>query len=368
MKVVIIIPTYNERENIKSVIQKIHETTLDIPSKYKIEVLIVDDHSPDGTGDEVRSLMKKYPFVSMISGEKKGLGMAYVRGMNYAVYKKDADILFEMDADLSHDPALIPVFLETIDNGADFVIGCRYMKGGSIPKEWPLHRKILSVVGNLIVRWGLFIPSIRDWTSGYRAIRAKVFRSVGQGLSKYPGYAFQVASLHRVYQHKFVIAEVPLVFVDRSWGKSKIIPPDYIYNVLTYVFANSTMWRYLVVGVIGFLIQATIANTLVSYHLFPGIAVVVGAEMSIISNFFLNNHWTFSQKKLSGKRRLLKRFTAFNVASIGSIVIQGFIVSLGVLTFGRSAWFIFMIAGIILFVIPYSFFIYNRFIWRTHEH
>ncbi len=368
MKAVIILPTYNERENIGKVLKKISEAANNLPQKYQVETLVVDDHSPDGTAEEVRKFMKTYPGLTLISGEKKGLGMAYVRGMNYAVYKMKADVVFEMDADLSHDPNLIPHFLKEIDEGSDFVIGSRYIRGGSIPQEWAFHRKIFSFFGNLIVRFGLFIPSIHDWTSGYRAIRASVFQTVGGGLSKFPGYAFQVAFLHRVHQHKFVVTEIPLVFIDRSWGKSKIIPPDYIYNVLLYVFSYSTMWRYLVVGGIGFSIQAAVAHLLVRMRLFPGAAVTIAAEIAIISNFILNNGWTFRQKKLSGRRRILKRFTAFNIASLGSILIQGAIVSLGVILFGHSSWFIFMILAIIFFVIPYSFFVYNRYIWRTHEH
>ena len=366
MKIVIVLPTYNERQNIKELIPKIASVATKLHPKHLLEVLVVDDHSPDGTAQEVSQLCSKFPFLSLLSGEKKGLGMAYVRGMNYALNKMQADVMFEMDADFSHDADKIPDFIREIEKGADFVIGSRYIKGGSIPKEWAYHRKVFSVIGNLIVRYGLFIPSIHEWTNGYRAFRANVFKAVGEGLSRYPGYTFQVAFLHRVYLAKCVIKEIPLVFIDRSWGESKIIPPDYIYNLLVYVLTHSSPIRFIVVGGVGFLIQLLIASVLVSLHLFPGIAVVVGAEVAILSNFILNNSWTFAHKKLSGKR-LIKRFSAFNIAGIGSIVIQGVVVSLGVLFFGRSSWLLFTIFSIIFIVIPYSFFIYNRFIWRTHE-
>lgn len=366
MKVVLIIPTYNERENIKQLIEKIFLAT-QRQASYNVEILIVDDRSPDGTAEEVKKLQKTYPKVFLITGEKKGLGMAYVRGMNYAANIVKADIMFEIDADLSHDPKLIPVFLKSIENGADFVIGSRYIPGGAIPKEWAPHRKIFSIVGNLIVRFGLFVPAIHDWTSGYRALRTSVYKTVGEGLSRYPGYTFQVAFLHRVYLAKCVITEVPLVFVDRSWGKSKIIPPDYIYNVILYVITHSALIRFIIVGGLGFLVQLLTASLLVALHIFPGIAISLGAELAIISNFILNNNWTFAHKKLSGRRKLLKRFLAFNAAGIGSIIIQGTIVSLGVIILGRSYWLIISILTIVFLIIPYSFFIYNKFIWRQEK-
>lgn len=367
MKIVIVLPTYNERQNISKLIPKIASVAAAIRPKHSLEVLVVDDRSPDGTAEEVRRLSAKYSFLSLLTGEKKGLGMAYVRGMNFALYKMKADVMFEMDADFSHDPAKIPEFIREIEKGADFVIGSRYIQGGSIPKEWAYHRKVFSVVGNLIVRYGLFIPSIHEWTNGYRAFRANVFRAVGEGLSRYPGYTFQVAFLHRVVLAKCVIREIPLVFIDRSWGESKIVPPDYIYNLIVYILTHSSLIRFIIVGGVGFLIQVVVASILVAVHIFPGIAVSIGAELAIISNFIFNNSWTFAHKKLTGKKKILKRFSAFNTAGIGSILTQGLVVSIGVVIFGRSSWFVLTVLTIIFLIIPYSFFIYNAYIWKTHE-
>ena len=113
-----------------------------------------------------------------MTGEKKGLGAAYVRGMRHAIDKQKAEVFFEMDADLSHDPFLIADFMKKIEEGNDLVIGSRYMKGGSIPSNWAFHRKLFSLFGNLIVRFGLMMPGLKEWTSGYRAIRVEVFETI----------------------------------------------------------------------------------------------------------------------------------------------------------------------------------------------
>ncbi len=367
MKIVVILPTYNERENIKKVIYELKGVFQSLSKKYEISVLVVDDRSPDGTGEIVASLAKKDPKIYLLNGEKRGLGAAYVRGINYAIEKMSADVVFEMDADLSHDPKLIPQFLKEIDDGSDFVIGSRYILGGSIPQNWGVSRKIYSTVANLFVRFGLMTPSIHDWTSGYRAIRTRVFKTIGTGLSRFPGYTFQVVVLHRTHQAHFVISEIPLQFVDRSWGKSKIIPPEYIASVVAYVLLHSTFIRYLSVGVGGFVLQTLVSHILVSLDVFPGVAVAFGAEASIIFNFFTNNTWTFSHKKVSGKRNMAKKFLTFQISSFGAVVIQSAVVSLATLELGEQVWFIAMVLSIIFLVIPYNFFIYNRFIWKTHE-
>lgn len=367
MNVVIVLPTYNERENLKKLIPRIEKVFASLSDKYNPSILVVDDNSPDGTAEVVKKLASQWKNIYLLSGKKKGLGAAYVRGIEYAMEKLSADILFEMDSDLSHDPKLIPKFLREIEKGNDFVIGSRYIPGGAIPENWAFHRKLFSIIGNFIVRYGLMIPSIHEWTNGYRAFRKEVYHKISPGLSKFPGYTFQVATLHRVYQAGFKIKEIPIKFVDRSWGESKIIPPEYIYNVIRYIFLNSTFIRYLIVGGIGFGLQTVIAYLLVKINMFAGLAVTIGAEVAIISNFILNNLWTFSHKSLSGKKKVAIKFVAFQLTSIGAIIIQGATVSILTLIFGEQIWFWAMMGSIIFLVIPYNFFIYNRFIWRRKQ-
>lgn len=378
--VVIILPTYNEHENIASLIVAIKDVVKTIKG-FRFSILVVDDNSPDGTADIVESLMKKHSNVFLLQGKKKGLGAAYIRGMTYAIEEEHADVVIEMDADWSHDPKLLVSFLSKINKRADFVIGSRYIRNGSIPENWGIHRKIFSLVGNGIVRFGLGKLKIHDWTSGYRAIRSKVFNKVHRGLNKYAGYTFQVAFLNRANMEGFTIVEVPLQFIDRKYGNSKIVPFEYIKNVLWYVFHHSILLKYLVVGVIGFIVQTLVAKGLIEFRpiinrishfsfvdeSFAGVAVGIGAFCAIVANFFGNNLWTFSHKRLSGIRTLFRKFTHFLATSVGAVVIQVVVVGIGVKFFGEDAWFILMIFAIGFLVIPYNFFVYNRFIWKTHE-
>ena len=140
MKVVIILPTYNERGNIVALLASLQGQFGRL--HHDMHVLVVDDNSPDGTADLVREAMRQYPNVHLITGEKAGLGAAYIRGMQHALNELHADVVFEMDADFSHDPADVPRLLAELENSADFVIGSRHVKGGSIPAEWSLLRKL----------------------------------------------------------------------------------------------------------------------------------------------------------------------------------------------------------------------------------
>lgn len=366
-KIVIILPTYNERDNIKQLIAEIEESFTKLKG-YHNSILVVDDNSPDKTAEVVKEESKKNNKISIISGKKTGLGRAYVRGMRYAIRKMNADILFEMDADLSHDPALIPLFIAQIEKGADFVIGSRYIKGGSIPKEWGIDRKIYSIIGNLIVRFGLMILRIRDWTSGYRAFKKEVFLETGGQLDKYVGYTFQVAFLHRTVQKGFKTAEIPLNFIDRIYGSSKIIPSDYIKNVIIYIIQNSSFLRFLIVGGVGFILQTIIARTLIYSQIHPGIAVGIGAEAAILSNFTFNQLWTFAHKKIKGLRKITRKFVAFNTAALGAILIQSIVVSIGTHLYGVEHWFSSMVIAIIIFVVPYSYFMYHKVIWKEKKY
>lgn len=362
-KIVVILPTYNEKNNIEELVKEIQFVFKKL-IKYDCHILVVDDNSPDNTALIIEQLLNKNKQIHLLTGSKKGLGFAYVRGMRHAINNLKAEIIFEMDADFSHDPKLIPLFVKEIEKGSDFVIGSRYIKGGSIPKNWGIERKFFSIFGNLIARFGMMILRVKDWTSGYRAFKREVFEKVGQNLDKYTGYTFQVAFLHRTIQAGFKISEVPLNFIDRKYGESKFLPLDYIINTLLYIFNNSSFIRYLIVGTVGFLIQTAIAKALISFKIHAGFSVTIGAEAAIISNFILNQFWTFSYKKIAGKKNLLKKFVQFNAASVISILIQGLVVTIGTTFFGQESWFIFMVLSIILFVIPYSYFVYHKIIWK----
>jgi dolichol-phosphate mannosyltransferase len=175
MKVVIVIPTYNERGNTERMIKALSKVFPQITA-FKMHVLYVDANSPDGTAEIIRTYQAKYPWLHLLVEEKKeGMGKAYAKGMTYAMKVLKADYLVEFDGDFQHRPTDIPRLMEKISQGYDYVIGSRYIHGGSIPAEWGFDRKFLSVVGNLVARVMLLLPSIHDVTGGFRVSKVKGF-------------------------------------------------------------------------------------------------------------------------------------------------------------------------------------------------
>ena len=376
MKVVIIIPTYNEKGNIERLIQILEEEIFPQIKNHSMNILIADDSSPDGTEAVVRELMKKWNNVDINVGEKHGLGAAYVRAMTYAIDKMGADVMFEMDADLSHDPKKIPAFLEKIDQGYDFVIGTRYSQGGSIPSNWGLSRKMFSVFGNLLVRFILLKFSIHDWTGGFRAIKKEVFLKEKEELNAFRGYTFQVSFLNKAVRDGFKIAEVPIAFTDRTLGKSKIAASEYIVDLLKYIITASIkeklfgpFGKFLVVGGIGFVLQAVILRVLVeSFNINPSISNLLGAVVAIFSNFNLNNLWTFRTEQFRGFGQYLwKMLNFYATSAIGVILIQTGIIFLGDNLIGRKYYFLYFVFGTGVLLI-YNFTVYRFIIWRKKPH
>ncbi len=368
MRIAVIIPTYNERENIVTLLDGL-ETSAKRIANHHVSFVVVDDTSPDGTGDIVLDYQKHHKDVFLVTGQKEGLGKALLHGMTYADSKLHADIMVQIDADLSHDPNVSPKFISAIDKGADFVVGSRYIKGGSIPNNWALYRKIYSVIGNAIVRFGLGYPKVHDWTGGYRAYKRRFYQEAKDELVKYRGYVFQIAYLHKSILGGARVTEVPIHFTDRRFGHSKIAPSEYIRDVLWYV-ASSRIKSILehpfvkvcVVGGIGFIINTVVLELFVFFGVHPGIGSAVGAEFAIVSNFTLNNAWTFRARKIEGSRRF-KKFLQFNTTSLGAIVIQAGTVTVGTLFFGLFTYRYFYILGVGIGLI-WNYIMYSRVIWK----
>lgn len=364
-KAAIILPTYNERENIVTLIPQIFSIVEEIDD-WHVAIVVVDDNSPDKTADVVTDFKKEYGDLHIVLNKKEGLGKAYIRGFSYAIEKINPDVIFEMDADWSHDPKLIPIFLKEIDEGADFVIGSRYIKGGSIPQDWGLHRKILSFFGNLVVKLGFMNLKIHDWTSGYRAIKANFIKETLPKLNDYNGYVFQVALLDLAYKRGLRISEIPLNFIDRTKGHSKINSLQYSLNTILYVFANSSFIKFCTVGVVGAFVDFGLSYLFIEkYKMLIWVSTLISAEAAIVSNFILNNFWSFSHKKIENKlSSYLKNFISFNFISGGSLIIQ--VLSLSILTIllPLKFWYIYKVLVIVFLIIPYSYFMYNYFIWK----
>ena len=214
MRTVIVLPTYNERENITSLLAAVREVSADI------EVLVVDDNSPDGTAELARQVGLELGGVTVFERpDKHGLGSAYRAGFE-RVLDEGCDVVISMDADLSHDPAVIPRMLELLDGGADAVIGSRYVPGGGTT-DWPVRRQLLSKWGNTYTRSVLGLPT-RDCTSGFRAYRSTALTAIEPGSTSAEGYAFLTELVRRLTRHGYAIAETPIIFRDRTLGKSKM--------------------------------------------------------------------------------------------------------------------------------------------------
>jgi len=214
MKVLIVIPTYNEKGNIKEIIEEIFQ----VDPHYHI--LVVDDNSPDKTAAIVKRLQKKYPNLNLIEREfREGLGPAYISGFHFAL-KKNFDYIIQMDADFSHDPQMIPVLVGLADNN-HWVIASRYAGGGKI-KGWKLKRLLLSWLGNTYTKVILGFQ-IKDWTSGFCCWPKKILTKINPKNANLPdGYAFQVTIKYRALEAGFKPIEVPIIFRERRRGKSKM--------------------------------------------------------------------------------------------------------------------------------------------------
>lgn len=214
-KTVVVIPTYNEKDNIFEMIDTISRLNPDI------DILVVDDNSPDGTGGIVESLKKENPNLDIMHRKKKeGLGPAYVEAFRYILHKKNYDYVLQMDADFSHSPKDIPRLLEAVKQ-YDVAIGSRYVKGGGVSNQWSALRKLISKTGNLYARviTGL---NIKDCTTGFKCYRKRILQSIDLNKIFLNGYGFQIQILYELNKKDFSIKEVPIFFEERIKGTSKM--------------------------------------------------------------------------------------------------------------------------------------------------
>lgn len=404
MKIVVITATYNEKGNIERLIDVIENEVFSKIINHEMFLLVADDNSPDGTGEIVKKLMKKWKNLDLNSGERKGLGAAYLRAMSFAIEKLEAEIVFEIDADLSHDPREIPNFIKKMEEGYDIVTGTRYSQGGSMPQNWPIQRKAFSIFGNLLVRIITFRFFIYDWTGGFRAIKKEVFLKEKDKLASFQGYTFQVAFLYKAILDGYKVGHVPIHFTDRTLGRSKIAPFEYIVNLLKYVileriYEMRRFVKFLIVGTSGFVTQIATQEVVVRSGVAYALALLVspdlaslseqreifalrdgigggfGAEAAIVSNFMFNNFWTFNDaRKLKEKSPFFIRLFKFNFTSIAAIFIQSFSIWFFVQLLGADLMIgdftiptrlVVVVPTIIFLVIPLNYLIYNKIIWKT---
>jgi dolichol-phosphate mannosyltransferase len=213
MKALVIIPTYNEKENLEAIIQAV------LRQDSQLNILIVDDNSPDGTGQIADRISHDNNKVHVLHRQRKmGLGQAYIAGFKYALEHK-YDFVFEMDADFSHDPKYLPEFLKSMEM-ADLVLGSRYVRGVNVV-NWPMSRLLLSYFANVYSRWITGVP-VRDSTGGFKCYRREVLEKIQLDKIKSEGYSFQIETCFRAWKKGFRIKEIPIIFVERRAGHSKM--------------------------------------------------------------------------------------------------------------------------------------------------
>ncbi len=395
---VIVIPTYNEAENIGKMIEYLNtKTFVDIKNKtnnlynnWQMKILVVDGNSPDGTGKIVDKLSKKYNNTFLFTETSKdGIGAAYLKGFKYAMEKLTADFVFEFDGDFQHPPETIPVMLKAMEDGYDYVIGSRKIKGGSNPKGWGFKRVFFSEVGGFTARFMMFFPfknffKVTDPTTGLKVTRVKGFIDKmdldwkgSRLLTRSFGYKLQL--LFETLKMGAKFKEVPLQFHVRNAGESKIeskTAKDIFRVAFLLRWRDDFTQKFLkfgTVGGVGFVIntvgaklfKTALINDGSNLSLLNGISNALAAEISIISNFIFNNLWTFSKEKITDRKKLITKFLTFNFSSVASgIIIPSVVIAILTALFGDRL-FLYQVIAIFGLTIPLNWIIYNRVIWKN---
>ena len=383
---VVVIPTFNEVQTIGEMIDHLFKITFPKIKNWDMKLLIVDGNSPDGTSKLVEEKRKTYKNLDLlIETKKEGIGAAYVKGFRRAIDKLHADVVIEFDGDFQHPPKSIPVLMREIDEGYDYVLGSRKIKGGSNPKGWGFKRLFFSEVGGFVARTIMFFPTkyffkITDPTTGLKASRVKGFVDTMDLDHLYSrSFGYKLEFLYMMVKLHAKVKEIPLQFGLRMAGESKIEPKtakDIFRSAFLLRWNDEVTQKFLKFGVIGgfgFIINLVglkvFSSLMISLPLAVGVrnglANALASEISIISNFFFNNLWTFKNEKLTWGKHMMKKFTAFNISSIfGGIVVPTAIIALGTQIFGDNTKTLFLFLAVFGFTVPYNWFIYNKVIWK----
>ncbi|HEX7633410.1 MAG TPA: glycosyltransferase family 2 protein [Candidatus Saccharimonadales bacterium] len=368
-RVLIVIPTYNEAQNIKPLVAAIGNVFAG-QKTYAADMLFVDDTSPDGTADIVRQLQGRNKHIYLLSGTKAGLGRAYVRGFEYGLGLGNYFAVVMMDADLSHDPAVIPSMLGQLEQGADYVIGSRYIKGGTT--EYARHRQLNSMIANLVAKHFIDIKTnTKDLTAGFKAIRRTALETIPLRDIAASGYVFQVSLLYEFAKRGFVVREVPITFHERHHGVSKLGLHDILeFLRLTYSLNPQSrvrrMIRFATVGASGTLVNLAVLITLVNaLHTEVMIAYAVALETSIISNFFLNHWFTFRSVREDNSPSLaaqIAKFGRYNLVALAGATIAWLIFSFCYKALGM--WYVPADLLGIVASMSWNYWLSVRLVWR----
>jgi dolichol-phosphate mannosyltransferase len=323
----IVIPTYNEKDNIIPLVERLSKTLAD----RNFEILLVDDNSKDGTVDMAASMAEKFPVKVMVRTKERGLATAVLHGIKYA----QGNIIGVMDADLQHPPEINAALLKALDEGADMAIGSRYVPGGGVP-NWGLLRRIISKGASSLAH--IFLPSIRkihDPMSGFYMFKRE---AMGNAAFKPIGYKILLEML--VMGNFKNVVEVPFIFEDRSSGRSKMKARqqiDYLKHIFSLMQRKGEITRFL--KFIGVGLSGTVVNLgvlalvtlLTEWHRL--VAILPGLEISILTNFMLNDRFTFSDRRVNTNNPFVKRLLKFNLVSL-----TGAAINFGIYTLVTWLW------------------------------
>ncbi|MBI2596183.1 glycosyltransferase [Candidatus Daviesbacteria bacterium] len=340
-KIVIVLPTYNERNSLKKFIDEVFEQGRNLPG-YNIEILISDSKSPDGTGELAESLSRKDPRIHVIK-VGRGLGVGLIEGHNYSLKKLKPDIMVQLDADGQVQADVLPRLINTLGEGYDFVFGSRFVKGGK--NKLSFQRRLFSAGASLICRLIMGPFSIKEFTNSARAFTPALFKKIN--LERLPWreqtFIVQPAFLNEAILAGAKYKEVPLVFRNRHEGYSKNKVVNYTYDVITYsldarlhkwgidfpLFYYSrrakTIIKFAIVGFIGVAVDFIFYNFFISFLGFrPATAKGFSTEIAILNNFSFNNIWTFRHRKT--KSTFWQKLGIFNLVSLGGLAISVLII------------------------------------------
>lgn len=375
-RIVIVMPTYKEAENIKRMLPELLEKEFPKIKNADMHLLIVNDlpsdgGPDDGTGDIVKKEMSKHKNLHILEGKKQGLGWAYIRGMKYAKDELDAQAVMEMDADFQHPPRFVKPMVEAYLDGGEYVIGSRYIAGGSVPKEWALFRKLISFGGNLFIRLVLLKPKLHDLTTGFRLTKVKgVLDKIDlDNLMEPERFAYKVDLLYQSVKNSKKTVEVPLEFAPRTQESSKFDTKEMVATfrvaIILGIKDKIRLIKFGIVGFMGYLVNALGLYAFTKANLPGPLVWGLATELAIINNFVFNNVWTFKAEKITGIGQLVKKFIAFNATSMGALVIQVVFGSISDQIFGAQYRQLALPVIIVFLVLPYNYFMYNAVIWKT---
>ncbi len=296
-----VVPTYNEANNITPLLKQLYGLRKLKRLGWQLDVLVMDDSSPDGTGDIVRNLSRtKYKDrLFLLSGRKQGLGKALQKSFDAAL-EYDHDVILTMDADFSHDPHDVPRLLKAIDDGADVAVGSRYIDGGLIPGNWPLGLIIRTRVAGFVARWlGGINPDLRELTTNFRAMRRHVMHKINYNKVVANGYGIQIFLANAFTSHDFKVSEIPITFRSRANGNSKSQLKDIaeFFKIAFRLNPDSPakqITRFMMVGATGILVNLMTLWLLQSYFDTTALWIsFIAIQVSIFWNYNWHNGYTF---------------------------------------------------------------------------